>query len=230
MRHDIQRLIDEQIGRSRTLGRLASEAARPEHLRPGPGPVITISRQIGGVGEEVAQVLSERLGFSVWDKNLIDAIADDAEVSRRLVQEFDEKTVSEIDILARTIVGEREAAAFVYPRHLIKVLISISEHGYAIILGRGANFVLPDALNVRLLSKPEVRINRLMESQHLSQKDAVDLIHHIDHERAAFVHNVFSRDINDHYAYDLFIEADCFAVKGTANIIMTALSILDQTR
>jgi cytidylate kinase len=225
MRKDIQHLIDEQIGRSRMLGRLAAEAAKPKG-RPEHGPVITISRQIGGIGEQVATVLAERLGFSVWDRSLVDAIAEDAEVSRSIVQEFDEKKVSEIDIFARTLVGERAAGSFIYGQHLARVLLSIAEHGYAIILGRGANLVLPNALNVRLLADMETRIRNLTEQEEISRQEALDRIHHVDRDREAFIRNTFGKDINDPYAYDLTIKTDCFGVEGTAQVIANAFSVL----
>ena len=221
MTTDIAQMIDHQVRKSRIM----QEAAKAEGrvVEPPHGPTIVISRQLGSGGKLVAQRLAERLDFALWDKNLVDAIANDAYVSRRLVESLDEKTISEIDLLARTIAGHPEAGGFLYKRHLARALLAISKHGNAVIVGRGANFLLPDALSVRVVASESLRIRNLMEYEGVTEEDARRLIRESDHERAAFVRSVYNRDVEDLYAYDLIAVTDCFGVEGVAEIVLTAL-------
>lgn len=219
----MEKLVDRQIWRSRAMERAAME---PIGFAEPHGPVITISRQLGGQGRQIAQRLAERLGWSLWDKDLIDAIAQDAEVDRKIVEFFDEKIVSEIDSLARFVVGEADAGKFMYRKHLIRTLLAIAKRGNAIILGRGANFLLTGALNIRLISCEEARIQNIMDTNHLSRHEALDRIHQSDRDRAAFIRKIYNSDIEDPSAYDLTITTDSFTVDGAAEVIVTALQFL----
>ncbi|MEN6372514.1 MAG: cytidylate kinase-like family protein [Armatimonadota bacterium] len=225
MRKDIISLVDQQLSKSRgarpgvmdTLG-LGQPPAKP-------GPVITISRQLGSGGRLVAGRLAERLGWSLWDKDLVDAIAKNADVSHRIVADFDEKTISEIDILARTIAGEKEIGRFYYGHHLARVILAVARHGNAIILGRGANFLLTGALNVRIVASEELRIQSLMKYGEMSREEALDRIHESDRERAEFIRRLYNKDIEDTLAYDLVITLDELGIEGVAEIILVALQV-----
>lgn len=220
MNRDISGLVDEQIKRSQMLQRAAG---RITEGTPPPGPVITISRQLGSGGTLIARRLAEQLGWGLWDKELVDAIAKDASVSRRIVESFDEKTVSEIDVLARTLTGEPEVGGFLYRRHLVRTLLSIARHGNAIILGRGANFLLPKALNIRIVACEQTRVKRVMGEEDLSREQALERIRNSDHERQTFVRNIYGRDVNDPLAYDLVIASDSFTEDSIIAIILAAL-------
>jgi len=225
MSRDIISLVDQQL--------LKSRGAQPgilDKLGLGqppskPGPVITISRQLGSGGRLVAGRLSERLGWSLWDKDLVDAIAQNADVSRRIVEDFDEKTISEIDILARTLTGEYKIGGFFYGHHLAKVILAVARHGKAIILGRGANFLLSGALNVRIVASEELRIKNLMEYGELSREEAIARIRESDKERSEFIRSLYGKDIEDPLAYDLVITLDDFEIEGAVEIIITALGV-----
>ena len=63
-------------------------------------------------------------------------------------------------------------SGFIYIRHLTKAVAVIAKLGNAIILGRGANFLLPEALNVRIDASDEHRIQNMM-----SYEDPVSYTH-----------------------------------------------------
>ncbi|HOK53435.1 MAG TPA: cytidylate kinase-like family protein [Armatimonadota bacterium] len=222
MKKHVMGLVDRQLGQSRALQRAALNTTGLGEPPPEPGPVITISRQLGSGSRQVAQRLVERLGWSLWDKDLVDAIAKDADVDRWIVETFDEKTISEIDVLARTLTGQYEFGGFMYGQHLAKVLLAVARHGYAIILGRGANFLLTGALNIRLVASEEVRITNLMDYGELSREEALDRIRQTDKERADFIRKVYLKDIEDPLAYDVVITVDNFGIEGAVEIILTA--------
>lgn len=218
---DILRLIDERVTRSRIMREASLHAGREEAAPP--GPTIVISRQLGSGGKLVAERVAERLGFDLWDKNLVDAIASDAFVTRRLVESFDEKTVSEIDLLARTFAGQPEAGGFLYRRHLAHTLLAIAKAGNAVIVGRGANFILTDALSVRVIATDQYRESKLMEFEGLSRDDARRCIHDSDRERAAFIRQVYDRNVADPLDYDVVAVVDCFGIDGVTDIVIAAL-------
>ncbi|MBC8228994.1 cytidylate kinase family protein, partial [bacterium] len=97
--------------------------------------------------------------------------------------------------------------------------------GNAIIVGRGANFILPEALNVRIIASFDYRIETLMKRYDISQQEAENRIVRSDQEREEFINTVFGADIDDIALYDLIIRMDEFTIEGAIQIILEALKI-----
>jgi len=215
-------MVAEQIRRSQIARRAA---AIEEQRREAPGcTIVTISRGLGTGGTEIAHVVAERLGWSLWDKKLVEAIAEDAHVRTRVVEHFDEKTVSAIETLAHALAGDYEVGNFLYRRHLARALLSIAQVGHAVILGRGAQYLLRDALHVRVLASWDFRVRRLMD-EGMTREQAEEEIRRTDRERAAFVRQLFDKDIDDPTDYDLVIKTDSFGIQGAADVILAAIGV-----
>jgi cytidylate kinase len=230
MRRDITSIVDQQLSKSHGIQPSIMDTLGLGRPPEKPGPVITISRQLGSGGRLVAGRLAERLGWSLWDKDLVDAIAENADVSHRIVEAFDEKTLSEIDVLTRTLIGEPGIGKFYYGHHLARVILAVARHGNAVILGRGANFLLTGALNVRVVASEELRISNLMEYGEMSREEALDRINESDRERAEFVRRLYHKDIEDPLAYDLVVTLDQFGIESVVEIILTALQSVTAKR
>lgn len=217
----IEQLVDQQVRRS--------ELARLKRLEEGevcPRPVVTISRGMGSGARIIAQKLANDLGWSLWDKELIDAIASDADVSRRVVEALDEKTISDIETLLRAILGDKEMGEFLYKKHLVRAVASIAKLGNAIILGRGANFVLPDALSIRIDASDERRILNMMSYENLCRAEAKAKIRESDKAREHFLISTFGKERVQAVHYDLSIWMDRFSTDAAVELIKDAISIL----
>lgn len=215
----IEELVSEQVRKSELARRKVCEA------KTAAKPVITISRRMGSGARIVAGKLAEDLGWSLWDKEIIEAIAQDADVSRRVVEAFDEHTVSEIEAFTRSVLGDHEVGGFLYVRHLARAIGSIAKLGNAIILGRGANFLLPRALNVRIDASDDLRIKNMMTYENLSSHDAEARIRQSDRERHEFLVKAFGREKVQHARYDLTIWMDEFRPEDAVEIIRTTLRV-----
>lgn len=217
----IEELVSEQIRRS--------ELARKRETKPGEAaaakPVITISRRMGSGARIVARKLAEDLGWSLWDRDLIDAMAENADVSRRVVEVFDEHTVSEIEAFARSVLGDHEMGGFIFARHLARAVAAIAKLGNAIILGRGANILLPKALNIRIDASEERRIRNMMSYENLSSAQAEARIRKSDRERPEFLLSTFGRERVEKARYDVTIWMDELRPEDAVEIIKTALAV-----
>lgn len=214
----IDQMVSEQIRRSELSRRRDKENGRPtDHS------IVTISRRMGSGARIIAGKLAEQLGWSLWDKELVNAIADDAHVSQQVAQEFDEHTISEIELFARAMFGDHERAGFIYPRHLARAVKSIAKLGDAIILGRGANFILPDALSIRIDASDHVRIRNMMQYENLTREQAERKIHESDRDRQHFLERIFGRERVENAVYDLTIWMDKFTTDDAVQIILPAI-------
>lgn len=214
----IEELVSQQVRRSELARR-----RRGEEGEAGVRPVVTISRRMGSGARIIAAKLASELGWSLWDKELIDAIAEHADVSRRVVETFDEKTISEIEVFARSVLGDVELGGFLYPRHLARAVASIARLGNAIILGRGANFLLPDALNIRIDASERTRIHNMMTYENLTREQAEAKIRASDREREHFLVSMFGRERVQRCTYDLTICTHHFSNDDAVEIIKTAI-------
>lgn len=222
MTENITDLVDRKVRESElSRQQLQEEGLLPPHV-PAHSRVITISRELGSGGRRVAEALSARLKFSIWDKEIVEGIADSANVSDHLVRYFDEHAVSEIEVLVRHLAGEPRIGGFQYKRHLVRTILQVGRIGSVIVLGRGANFVLPHALNVRVVASRDLRIHNLIEFERLSQKDAIHQIEESDRQRAEFTRRMWGRDWADPMYYDLVIRMDEITNEQAADIIAHA--------
>ena len=222
----IEELVSQQVRRSE----LARSKEISETGRPCVNSVVTISRRMGSGARVIAGKLARDLGWSLWDKELLDAIAADGAVSRKVVEAFDEKTISEIELFARGALGDYDMAGFLYPMHLAHALAAIAKLGNAIILGRGANFILPHTLNVRIDASDDRRIQNMMSYENHTYEQAQVKIHESDREREHFLSKVFGRERVLSFNYDITIWMDDFTADDAAEIIKTAIKVRCQPR
>jgi cytidylate kinase len=183
------------------------------------------SRQHGAGGDDVAHALGEELQWPVYDREIVEYIAQTAHVRSQIIESFDERKQSEIDNWIKTLLSSGSMAIDQYLKHLLHVLVSIAEHGQAIMIGRGSPFVVKSAHGVRVLVTAPLqwRAQRLAQRRGITTKEALAVINKVDGERMAFVQRYFHRDPNDCALYDLVINTEHLAPEQASRIILTAL-------
>lgn len=187
-------------------------------------PIITISRSMGSGARIIAGKLAEDLDWSLWDKDLLEAIAENAHVSNEIAESFDEHKRSEIEIFVRNFLGEYEQGGFIYIKHLAKAVASVAKLGNAIILGRGANVLLPSALNVRIDASEEIRVRNMVRYENITTEQAIKKIRQSDIEREKFMVHTFGKERAAKAHYDLSIWMDEFSNDDAVHIIKAAIS------
>ncbi|VVA44567.1 Cmk3 [Candidatus Roizmanbacteria bacterium] len=189
----------------------------------GPPPLITISREMGSGGKSTANLIAAQLGkpWKVYDHELIDKIAKNKNLEEELVETIDPKRLPLVDIITAKTFGKRFTHLSGYHRHLIRVMTLIGLKGYTIILGRGANFLFPHALNIRMICQLDQRITWQMTYEHISRPEAMNRIEESDTERREFVESLFNHNHCKAYHYDLVIRTGSdITVEDAANIII----------
>lgn len=170
-------------------------------------PIITISREMGSGGKPIANMVAKRLNgnWKVYDQEIIDEIAKESKLEKILVKSIDEKKLPFAEELIAEIFGRRFMNMSSYYRHLIRVLTLIGQRGYAIILGRGANFIFPHALKIRIITEMNQRITWEMTHEGITRTEAVKRIEDSDEERRLFVQTLFNHDQKKSHHYDIVI-------------------------
>lgn len=209
----IHQLVEEQVRRWEIL--------RREEIEPKTLPVITLSREPGSGGKFVAKAVAEKLDLELFHEELINAMAENADTSARVIRTLDERGLSMLEDWVSAAIGDRHLWPDEFSRMLMKVIGTIGRHGKAIIVGRGANFVLPPSnrFRVRIVAPLERRINCVAETYGVSRNEAKKRVLRTESERQAFIRKYFYTDISDTSNYDMVLNTGTFSVeKATATI------------
>lgn len=210
----IEQLIEEQVRRWHIM--------RTEEKKEEAGmTVITISREPGSGGNILAKRLAERLGYDLFYQEVIHQMAESARVSVQFLETLDEKGVSVLEDWISSLVDKRHLWPDQYLQHLMKIIGTIGKHGKAVIVGRGANFVLPPQkkLSVRLIAPLEDRVRNVSKTFGISSDEAKRRVIKTDSDRRAFIRKYFNDDIRDPLNYDMVLNAGKLSIDEAVNAI-----------
>ncbi len=220
MAPSIRSIVERQISRWYAEQRAAQEAAED---RCTPKPVITVSRQLGSGGAEIAMLTAKRLDCEIIGWRIVNQIAERIEVRREIVHLMDEKTRSLVwnwfnQMRKTPSMDENE-----YHALLLGTIRSFIELGSVVMLGRGAGFVQTERpkVNVRIIAPMEKRIERVVKRDECSRYEAVAAIDRSDSQRAKFTKRLFGEDWGDALNYDLVINTGTISPVAAATAIET---------
>jgi hypothetical protein len=213
-------LVEQQVKRWQSW---QSEPERTENQESERWPLVTISRQFGTFGVELGRRVADRLGFVCWDREIV------AEMARRL--RTDETTVAALDERARSVIDDvvgvalgMRAISADYGDQLRMIIDSVARQGGAVVVGRGAQFIVDAAfaLRVRLVAPFEHRVRAVAKAGKISPEQAAKLVRAGDDERPAFVRQYFGADVADPVHYDIVINTSVYNLARADAVILTA--------
>jgi cytidylate kinase len=218
----VTQIIEEQIHRW--------QIAHKEKKEEKPGvSIITMSGEPGAGGRIVASRLADRLGLDIFHKEVINEMAKSADVSEKLIETLDERGLSTLEDWISSLVHERHLWPDRYMQHLMKVIGTIGRHGRAVIVGRGANFILPPEkrFSVRIVAPQAWRIKNVSKEFDIASEDAKRRVMRTESDRRAFIRKYFNADITDPTNYDLVINTAVLNVDDAVKVISSALGLVE---
>ena len=217
----ISQIVEEQIHRWQVLRHEQKDEKAAVST-------VTISRDPGSGGRIIAKKLAQKLGFDVFHREVLHQMAESADVSEHLVNTLDEKGLSILEDWISSLVWERHLWPDEYLHHLMKVINTINEHGRAVIIGRGANFILPAdrQFRVRITAPQKVRIEHVARAFNISDDEARRRVIRTESDRKAFVRKYFNADITEPSHYDLIINTGTLSIDHAVDVISAALGCL----
>ena len=218
MPHSIDELVSQQVRRAELARR-----AQISNGKTGLCNVIAISRTMGSGARIVAQKVADDLGWALWGREILDGMAVNADVSREVIDALDEKSVSEIELLAREMLGDHANPTFYYQAHLAKAIRQVAKLGNAVILGRGASMLLPDALHIRIEASEAYRAHNMVAYENMTEQAALKKIRASDRERERFHIHTFGKAYVKSAHYDVTIFMDRLSTIGAADIVKSAV-------
>lgn len=182
--------------------------------------VVTISRQLGSQGFEVAQLLAAELGYRLVWRELINQAA-----IRAGAPEVALAMIDELNLLGICPPPERCQA---YIEAVERVIHELAEEGRVVIVGRGGQVILrghPDTLHVRIIAPLDVRVERLAASKSISPRAALAQIKASDRTRRLYFQKFYQVDWEDPSLYDLIINTARIAPASAVGLIRQVLTL-----
>ena len=190
-----------------------------------PPRVITISRMFGAGGISVSRLLGKRLECPVWDRQILDILADQShgKYQASMFESLDEKTQGLIESFLSSLGGQLDRQTYFY---LLPRAISIIAQQDAIILGRGANLFVPNARKVLLKASLSTRKSNVMQLLKTTEEQALAEIERRENDQNAFLRELadkFHKPKTEQLEYDLELNMDRFRFERAADVIMAAI-------
>ncbi len=186
---------------------------------------VTISRECGCGAEDVADKLVELTGFEKYDRELLDYMVSRDDVRRQLYETLDGQTISWIEDVLSGLSFSPSVNMEEYFNRLSHAVLAVCHNTHAIIIGRGANFILPRdcGVAVRLVAPINYRLENYARRMNLDLKTARADIEMTDKRRSQFIEHHFGKYAYDPRRYDLVINVAQFSPEKTAYIILEAI-------
>lgn len=223
----LDHLIDRHIALLEVRRKLHEESHTGEtRIYPlAKGPWITISKELGSDGEGIARRITDRLGWHLFDREILEAIARTTHCRERFLSRLDERAVGKLDEFFANILMPGMPSQEAFLNEMMQVIWLLGRDGQAVLLGRGANWIL-DArygLRVRITAPVGKRVDRIAHTCGLSHVEAQKRVREDDMRRAGFIRQVYGRDIADPLGYDLSLNTSGLGIAACESIILAAL-------
>ena len=181
--------------------------------------ILTLEREYGAGGGQIARELAERLGWRLYDQQLTAEIARRADVHPEAVRQCDEHRDPLFYRLAKVFWRGSYELTMPWPADrafdadsLVRlsqlVIDDLAKAGNCIIVGRGAPYILrnrPDVFSVFLFAPVETKVERIMGEQNVSEQKARQLVEKIDAERVQFIRHYFNMQWPTRWLYNLMV-------------------------
>jgi cytidylate kinase len=189
------------------------------------GPCLLVSRQCGGGGSVIARAVAQRLGWNVFDREILDEITRLAKIRTQVLETVDRETRAKWEADWEAEMKPEHLGYERYLRYLRQVVLALGHHGDVVILGRGALFLLPaaSALRVRVVAPIELRVQSLVQRTGKPEPEVREHIEKADAERIFFTQTCFQRDPDSALNYDLVLNTGAIGVESAGEIILRAM-------
>src|SRR5947207_1116257 len=208
------------------------QGAAPTEMR-----AITVSREYGSGGGEVAARLADRLGWELVDHEVVVQVAHELGITPEEAEAHDERAESlitrilgNIQLIEGGMLPYEAAPQAIdmgrYHAALRQVVEAAIGAGRAVIVGRGAQVILAerrDVLHVRVVAPLDRRIAYVARREELNPADARSRIQLKEQDRARYLRAQYRRQPDDAHLYDLVVNTGVLGLDDAIDLILLAL-------
>lgn len=215
----MERLVEKAIQNAQVQKIAKHQIKRVWH------PDIVVNRDPGSGGRLVAKKVATKLDWNLLDEILMNKLADELEIPVREFRDIDEHSRSWLADTLHSIFNPDYLSDVRYINHLKKVLAHAAKKGDLVIVGRGANHILPadKCLRVRITASYTTRVqNTLKYEKKESLEEAAAWVTKVESQRSRFIRQYFGANPHNPWYYDLVISTDHLSLDQAADLVIQA--------
>jgi cytidylate kinase len=203
--------------------------------------IITIGRQYGSGGREIAKMVAEKYGIPYYDKELLTRAAKESGFCEEMLASHDERPTN--SFLYNLVM---DTYSFGYNSSFVDVPISqkiflaqfdtikkIASEGPCVIVGRCADYALSEfdnCVHVFIHSDEEHKIKRIMERNQVSEKEAKEMMVKKDKQRQSYYNYYSSKKWGRADTYDLTVNSGKLGLQGTVDLITQYIDDVEKNK
>ena len=204
--------------------------------------IITVGRQFGSAGREIAEKVAEHYGIKCYDKDLIARVAQESGFCQEMVQQHDERPTNSFlyNLVMDTYSFGYNASSFVDMPISQKVFLAqfdtikkVAAEGPCVIVGRCADYALSDfhnVMNIFIHADEDFKIKQITHrfSDITTEQKARDMMVKKDKQRQSYYNYYSSKKWGRADSYDLSVNTALLGVDGTINLLIQAIEDFDK--
>jgi len=184
-------------------------------------PVVTVSIDPGSGGRLVARQIADRLEFDFFNREIIKEIAESVHINPNVIENIEKERLSGVEDLIASCLRDTYLWPGMYLEHLEKVLYALGEHGRAVVVGRGGNFILrPEKrFSIRVTAPMDVRVQNIAQAFDVPAAKAKNRIKDREEKRKAFIKKSFHKDVRNPLHYDMLLNTGFMSINDCTDMI-----------
>ncbi len=180
--------------------------------------IVTVSRQMGSLGDEIARRLAAEMGVDAADRDILDARLRDHGVTERHLDRYDEKRPG----FWESFSTDKD----LYLHALKTAILDYAQSGEGVVIGRGGTIILhdvPGVVHLRCVAPMEVRVPRIARALDCDEPHAEKVASQSDHDRSGFYRFFFHCSWSDRELYDVIINTARLSTDTAVGIVLNAV-------
>jgi hypothetical protein len=185
---------------------------------------VAVSREAGSRGGSIARRAAAKLGWQVYTQELLEYIAQDGNFRKGVEDNISPAAMHWVEEHLENLRAGSDPGRHASWLDLARMVLALAAQGGAILIGRGAGFLLPvrSTLHVRVMAPLADRIAYMSQWLRLTVEEAAEQVRLRDSRRAEFIATHFNRRSSDVYQYDLLLNSSLLGEDLSAVLIAQA--------
>lgn len=183
--------------------------------------IVSVGREYGSLGHEIAKRLAERLDVKLYDKELLYGMAEAEGIDTKLIKKYDEKPIN--PFLSKRKSGHSNSIEEILAEKIFDFQRNLAATGESfVIVGRCSDYVLkdvPNTISVFITADYNTKLNRIMQTQDLSVKAAAFKISKEDRIRRSYHNHFCDTKWGESASYDISLNMTKLGIDKTVDIL-----------
>jgi len=186
---------------------------------------VAISRDAGARGEPIARRVADRLGWQLFNQDLLEYVAQEGSFRQNVLDELPPPAAAWVEQHLQVMQKQQNLSNHPSIVLLARAVLALGVQGEVVLLGRGAGFILPErsTLHVRLVAPLADRVAFMSQWMRLTEEEAAEEVRQRDQRRGDFIATHFHRKASEIQQYDLVLNSSRLGEEACTDLIVQAV-------